>query len=175
MLRPGTIGIVIDDYTFNFFEKPIEKATGDGHHTFNYIGGGYITESHLGSGVTKQHISKYFDGKSAVLLLEPRNDSFDDNVVDTVVSRWCSEIGKGYDKINILAQKWRLFRRFVSDEKRICSEHTAYGYQPFYKFMDRMVHQVTPNTVLKDSIYCNFKKFKPIWLWEAQHEFSKKS
>jgi len=37
--RPGTIGIVIDDYSLNIIEMAIELFTGDGIYTFNVLGG----------------------------------------------------------------------------------------------------------------------------------------
>ena len=162
--RKGSILIVIDDYTFNVFENLIEKATGDGHHTANYIGDGYITEAHVGSGVTKRGIEKYYDGKSRVLVLEPRLSKFTEAMVSIVCDRWLTDVGKPYDNASAIAKKWRLWRRWVSDEKRICSEHTAYGWDCIHKFMGKKYEDVTPNDILRDQLYNNFKHFKPSWL-----------
>ena len=163
-IRKGSILIVIDDFTFNPIENIIEKTTGDGHHTANYVGDGYITESHFGKGVTQRGIEKYYDGKSRVLILEPRLSKFSEAVVGVVIKRWLGDVGKPYDNAGVLAKRWRLFRRWVKDDRRICSEHTAYGYKGFYNFLGKNYADVTPNDILRDQLYNNFKHFKPSWL-----------
>lgn len=163
MIRPGTIGLVIEDYTFNIYERPIEKLTGDGHHAYICADAVTIYESHLGPGVTEQSLNKYFDGKSCSLLLVPK-DTFSDPACTHVVHRARQEVGKGYDKIGLLAQKWRLFRRWASDERRICSELVAFAWWPYHKFMGKHYMQVTPHDILRDQLYCGFSHFSPIWL-----------
>ena len=160
LIKPCTIGIVVDDFTFNWLEKPIEKLTGDGHHVFCCINGIECTEAHIGSGVTIQPIDKYRDGKSSVLMAEPL--FLTDKQRSIVLKRWNDDIGKKYDKLNLLATKIRLFRRFIKDERRICSEHLAYGYNGFYNFNNKFYKHVTPNDILKDVVYGN--SFKTYWL-----------
>jgi len=163
--RKGSILIVIDDHTFNPFEQTIEKVTGDGHHTANYIGvDGTITESHFGSGVTFSHISRYYDCKKRVLVLEPRLDFFTLAQLELVVDRWLDDVGKPYDYWSAIAKKFPIVRHFVSGAKRICSEHTAVGYKDIYKFMGKVPEDVTPNDILRDQLYCGWRAFTPSWL-----------
>jgi hypothetical protein len=163
--RKGSILIIIDDHTFNPFEQTIEKVTGDGHHTANYIGiDGTITEAHFGSGVTYAHISKYYSLDKRVLVLEPRLDVFSAVQIEVVCQRWLDDVGMKYDNISAIAKKFPVLRHFSSGAKRICSEHTAMGYRNIHSFMGKEPEDVTPNDILRDQLYCGFRDFKPIWL-----------
>ena len=163
--RKGSILIVIDDHTFNPFEQTIEKVTGDGHHTANYTAmDGTITEAHFGKGVTFSHISKYHDERKRVLVLEPRMDFFTIPQIGVVVDRWLDDVGKKYDNMSAIAKKFPIMRHFVSGAKRICSEHTAFGYNDIYKFMGKEPEDVTPNDILRDQLYCGWRAFTPSWL-----------
>ena len=157
--RRGSFGIVIDDYTFSTAEWVIEKYTGDGHHVFCYHGEGVISEALVKEGVVWGKIDKYFDGKSCVLMCVPSPNYFSDEILSVVCSRWADDIGKKYDKLNILGKMFRRCSIFNLKEMRICSEHLAYGYKDIYSFLGKSVEDVSPNDILRDIIYCKNNRF----------------
>ena len=161
MIRSGSIGIVIDNFTFAPWEHVIEKCTGDGHHTYNLIGDGLITEALLKKGVVKNSILKYQDGKSISVILEPKGRVFSDAQLATVCAHWESEVGLEYDNGSII-DHWLGWTKLKSLNKRICSEHTARGYYNIgYNFLGKEPGNVTPNDILKHCLYSNFAHFKP--------------
>jgi hypothetical protein len=166
VMRNGSILIQIDDSGFDAFEKIVEKCTGgDGHHTMNYIGNGMVTEALLNEGVVMSPIEKHInDTDKMILVLEPRDSKFSDIAIDLVVERWKNDIGKKYDKWSAVAKYIPLFRKYCSQSKLICSEHTARGYENLHNFMKLDPEDVTPNDILKDQLYTCFAEFRPFWL-----------
>lgn len=162
-LRRGSIGIVVDSKSL--FEKPIENFTGEAHHTFSYHGNGQITEAHIGSRIELMPIDKYFDDdKYLVLILEPKKTVFSDAQIQNVINRWREDIGKKYEMSNIIARVFPVFRHLVNDKRRVCSEHTAYGYAPYHKFCGKKYTFASPNDILRDQWLFNYDKFKPFRL-----------
>lgn len=166
-LRRGSIGIVVDSKSL--FEKPIENFTGEAHHTFCYHGNGQITEAHIGKCIELLPIDNYFDDdKYLVLVLEPKMKVFSDKHIQHVIDLWMMDIGKKYEMSNILAKVFPAFRHLVSDKRRVCSEHTAYGYSDYHKFCGKKYTYVSPNDILRDQWLFNYDKFKPIRLVDIQ-------
>ncbi len=165
MMRRGSILLVVDDYTFNPITRAIEGRTGECYHSANYIGDGKITESLVKSGVVENPLAKYFDGKSNVLVCQPKEEYFSDDVIDEVCDRWLAEVGMPYDYNNIVGKL--LFRHsslFNSEEKRICIEHTLKGYTK-KPFMDRESEECSPNDVYKFMLATNGKYFDCDYLY----------
>ena len=154
--RHGSIGLVIDDMSFNWFETMVETFTNDCYHSYCIHKRGVITEALIKEGVVKGHISKYYDKKSVSLILVPRKECFYDDVLDDICVKWMKDVGKQYDCGNILGNPI-----FNSKEKRICSEHTAQGYKLYHKFLEKEPQDVSPNCILRDVLYTNFKYFMP--------------
>ena len=159
--RHGSIGLVIDDMNFNFLESIVETFTNDCFHSYCIHKKGIITEALVKEGVVKGHIRKYYDKKSVSLILVPRKECFDDDALDDICNKWTHDIGKQYDKANIIGKIFRNSSLFNSKEKRICSEHTAHGYELYHKFLEKEPQDVSPNCILRDALYTNFKYFIP--------------
>jgi len=158
--RPGSIIIVIKDYTLRLLPKVIEFFTDTGIHTANFHGNDLITEALFKQGVVENSLQKYYDGKSVSILLEPRIEYFTDKTLQTVIKRWKKDIGMKYDYGSNIGTVL-CTKRLNSKHRRRCSEHTARGYNGIYYFLGRQHPAVTPADIYTDAQATGFKYFMP--------------
>ena len=157
-MRKGSILLIMDSGR-SFFERKIEKLTGDCHHVAIYVGGNTVVEALLFKGVVTESISKYIHSNKVVIVYEPREEVFSNDVINDVVNRAMNEVGKKYSKLDLLAKLFPLLENFNTDNTRICSELIGYAWSPYHEFLNKDYKKITPNDIRRDGIYSVFKYF----------------
>lgn len=114
-----------------------------------------ITEALFKEGVIENDLSKYYDGKSAVLMCIPKK-YFDNDFIEKVIELWESEIGKKYNWVGCLGIPLKIAKRISKNNRRKCSGHTAYGYtHSGFSIWGKDPYQVSPNDILTLAVYCD--------------------
>ena len=162
MFRKGSIICVGEDWTNRPHERVIEVVQGaDIHHVAGYVGNGEIVEALFKEGVVKNDISKYFDGKSACVVLEPTVGCFNDKELNFIAGEMLFQVGRPYNHMSNIAEVLPFLRRFSSKQKRRCSGVIGYAYKNYHAFLNRSFDVLRPSDIYKDAMWDNWEKFTP--------------